>query len=270
MPDAKPKGDKGNSNSKNTLMGHLKALRKMLVISLISVGIGFLAVFMGFSEHLMVFLNRPLIERGILIIYTGLAETLVIQMKASFIAGIVIASPVIFWQVWSFLKPALYPRERVKFRMMFLMILSLFVSGVLFAYFLVFNMAVNFFLVSGENIATPMISIERYINMLFGFLLPFGLVFEIPVAVIVLDKLGLVTTKGLIKARKYVIFAVFVLAAMLTPPDVLSQIMLVIPMCLLYEIGVIISRVSSMRRRKSQEIDAQLSAEPIGNIDPIY
>ena len=240
----KNRADKGN----NSLTGHLSELRRVVIVSASAVGLSFLIIFFGFSEQLVLFFSQTLTARNIQIINVGVAEVFVTQAKASFIAGIVLAAPVVFWQIWSFLKPALYPKEQAKFLVMFLVIIGLFIAGVLFSYLLVFNIAVNFFLITGENIAVPMISISQYIRMLINFVIPFGLIFQMPVVITVLLKMGIVTRQGLIKGRKYVVFINFVVAALLTPPDLLSQIMLAVPMCILYEICILISRGTSLNK----------------------
>jgi len=233
-----------------TFLNHLLALRKVLIISCLAVVVGFLIIFIGFSEQLLIMLSRPLLDMDVDIINTGLAEVFFTQIQVSFIAGFILASPIVFWQIWAFLKPALYPNERTKFRLTFITILILFVTGALFGYLLVFNITINFFLITGYGIATPMISIDRYISMLFNFVLPFGLVFQLPVIINILSRLGIVNTQKLVKIRKYVIFANFVLAAVLTPPDLLSQIMLGVPMCILYEIGIIMSRFTKQQAKE--------------------
>ena len=240
-----------NKSKDLPFLAHLKELRKRLLASVVAVIIGFVIVFVGFSPWLLSFLSTPLTERGVLIIHTGLAEAFATQMRISLIGGVIISAPVVLWQFWSFFGPALYPRERLAFLSTFCVIVLLFITGVLFAYFLVFNIAVNFFLLSGEGLATPMISIDRYVSMLMGFVLPFGIMFQLPVIITILYKLGIVSTQSLIKARKYVVFATFVISSLITPPDVVSLMMLAVPICLLYEASVLISRFS----KKSQKQD---------------
>ena len=236
---------------KQALAQHLRELRKVLTFCVAVIFVGFVVVFLGFSELLLQYLSRPLIERNVDIITIGVAEAFVAQMKASFVAGFVLTSPAVFWKIWSFLKPALYPQERAKFLMMFFVVLALFITGVLFAYFLVLNIAINFFIIAGENIATPMISLNMYIGMLFNFVIPFGLAFEFPVVLFVLHRLEMVTVEGLVKARKYVVFGMFVLATLITPPDLFSQILLAVPMCILYEISILVLKGVSRNRAVS-------------------
>lgn len=239
-----------SSLPRETLLAHFKALRNMLVISAIAVGIAFLVIFLGFSQPLMSFLRQPLTDRGVMVVYTALAESLTTQMKAAFVVGFIIASPVVIWQVWKFLKPALYPQEGKVFISLFFVAVLLFLIGTVFAYIIVFNMAISFFLISGEGIATPMISIDSYVNFMFGFILPFGLMFELPIAMTILANMGILKAASAVKARKFVVFAIFVVAAILTPPDVISQVCLGVPLVILYEAGIIAARMAEKKRER--------------------
>ena len=245
--------EKYSEAPKQTLLQHLRELRKVFMVSFIAIAIGFIVSFLAFSEALLLFLSRPLLERDVDIINIGLAEPFIAQMRISFAAGFVLASPVVFWKIWSFLKPALFPRERVVFRFVFLVIMLLFITGVLFAYIYVFSITVNFFLFIGQNIATPQISIDMYLRLIFNFIIPFGLAFQLPVVVFFMHKMGVVTVAGLTKKRKYVIFAMFVVATLLTPPDLLSQIMLALPLILLYEISILVIRFTTLRKTQKSK-----------------
>ena len=249
-------GDKILNTPKEPLISHLRELRKVLMVSLIAIALGFIGVFIGFSEELLLFLSEPLLVRDVDIINIGLAEPFVAQLRVSLVAGFVLASPIVFWRIWLFLKPALFPKERAVFRVVFFIIMILFVLGILFAYLYVFNITVNFFLLIGQNIATPQISIDMYLKLLFNFVIPFGLAFQLPVAVYLLHKKGIVSIAGLTKKRKYVVFAMFVLATLLTPPDLLSQIMLALPLLLLYEVSIVVIRISESRKKAGKENDS--------------
>jgi sec-independent protein translocase protein TatC len=120
--------------------------------------------------------------------------------------------------------------------------IALFITGVCFGYLVVFLSAITFFVYMGENLATPMLSISEYVGFLFGFILPFGLVFEIPVVTFVLCKMGIVDIEFLVRIRKYVVLFIFTVAAFLTPPDAISQILMALPMLALYEAGILVVR----------------------------
>ncbi len=160
----------------------------------------------------------------------------------SLIAGTVLGSPVVFGSIWWFVRPALHRRERRAALVYLSAALILFILGVMFAYRFVFFLAVNFFVTMGDNMATPMFSLGKYVSFLFAFLVPFGIMFELPVLVIWLSRLGLVTAQQLVRARKFIILAVFTVAAVLTPPDVVSQCMLAVPLLVLFEVSVLCAR----------------------------
>lgn len=237
-------------DAKAPITAHLLALRKTLIASAGAVLVAFVAVFSFLNEPLMDFITLPIRERGVNIIYTAVSEAMVTQLKVCLIASIVIASPFVCWQVWLFVRPALYPRERRLFRWLFGASVLLFVLGVAFCYVVVYTMAIDFFLVAGENMATPMISIDKYVDFLFGFVIPFGLVFLLPVALFITTRMGLTSYETMKSKRKYVILAVSIIAAILTPPDVVSQICLLIPMVLLFEAGLQVSRLTRKRERE--------------------
>ena len=226
-----------------TLRDHLLALRKVIITCLIAVAVGFLIAFYFVIDPLMQWITAPIEQRGVQVIYTAVSEALTTKLKVSIVTGVVIAFPVIIWQVWSFIRPALYPKEQRSFRVFFFFALVLFLVGIVFCYAAVFFLAIDFFMVSGEGLATPMLSLDKYINFLFGFLLPFGVAFMLPVFIYITTKVGLTTPEMLVSKRKYVILAIFIFAAILTPPDVVSQVLLGVPMLLLYEVGILVSRL---------------------------
>jgi sec-independent protein translocase protein TatC len=226
-----------------TLRDHLLALRKVIITCLIAVAVGFLIAFYFVIDPLMQWITAPIEQRGVQVIYTAVSEALTTKLKVSIVTGVVIAFPVIIWQVWSFIRPALYPKEQRSFRVFFFFALVLFLVGIVFCYAAVFFLAIDFFMVSGEGLATPMLSLDKYINFLFGFLLPFGVAFMLPVFIYITTKVGLTTPEMLVSKRKYVILAIFIFAAILTPPDVVSQVLLGVPMLLLYEVGIFVSRL---------------------------
>ena len=240
------------AENRAALMEHLMALRKVLVISAGAILAAFLLVFYFASDYLMSLITGPIAARGIEIIYTAMSEALMTKIKVALIAGVVAASPVIVWQVWSFIKPALYEAEIKAAKLLFVVILLLFLLGVVFCYGAVYFLAVDFFLIAGENLATPMLSIDNYVSFLFGFVVPFGLAFELPVAIWITTRLGWTTPQMLASKRKFVILGIAVVAAVLTPPDVVSQAMLGIPMLLLYEAGILVARLVKPKKKDAE------------------
>jgi sec-independent protein translocase protein TatC len=231
------------------IMQHILALRKVLLISVAAILLAFILIFTLIGDWLVDLLTRPIVNMGILIIYTAVSEALLTKMKVCLVGAFVAASPIVLYQFWGFIRPALYPGERKKFSLLFVAALFLFLLGIAFCYGVVYTMALEFFLVSGEGIATPMLSIDKYIGYLFGFALPFGISFQLPVAIYITTSMGLTTAKGLSRARKFIILAIAVIAAILTPPDVVSQVLLGVPMWLLFELSVVISRLVKKKER---------------------
>ena len=233
-----------------SLLSHLLALRKVLIICAAAIAAAFFLVFYLLINRLMDWIIGPISARGIEIIYTAMSEALVTKFKVALIAAVILASPIVIWQVWSFIKPGLYPNEQKQFRILFFVALMLFLMGVTFCYFAVYTLAVDFFLIQGDGLATPMLSIDKYVNFLFGFIVPFGIAFLLPVALYLTTRIGWTNAKMLTSKRKFVILGVFVLAAILTPPDIVSQVALGIPLCLLYEAGILVARLTKPRPRE--------------------
>ena len=232
------------------LLVHLQALRRVLIVSAASITAAFFLVYYLAIDRLMGWITGPIVERGIEIIYTAMSEALVTKFKVALIAAAIVASPVIIGEIWGFIKPALYPKEKKAFRVLFFIALILFLLGVVFCYMAVYLLAVDFFLVAGDNLATPMLSIDKYVSFLFGFIVPFGIAFQLPVALYLTTRVGWTNYRMLASKRKYVILGIFVVAAVLTPPDVVSQLALGLPMILLFEIGIQACRLTKPRERE--------------------
>lgn len=229
-------------DDKISFTDHLEELRKRLIICFIAIGVGF-ALTYGFKEKIFEILALPLVREmrpGDKMIFTGLSEAFFIYMKLSFFAGVILASPVILYQFWVFVAPGLYHNEKRYIFPIVLFSVLFFVGGVLFCYFVVFPIAVRFFIGFASNIIQPLPSMTEYLSFTTKMLLGFGLVFELPLVIIFLAKLGIVTVEFLRKNRKYAILLIFIVAAALTPgPDVLSQVLMAIPLMFLYEISII-------------------------------
>lgn len=238
---------------------HLEELRKRLITSFAAVGVGF-ALSYGFKEQLFQILTHPLIsvmKQGETLIYTGLPEAFFTFLKVSFLSGLMIASPVIIYQFWMFVAPGLYDREK---RMMIpIVFLSsfFFIGGALFGYFIVFPFGFDFFLGFATETIRPMPSMKEYLSFSAKLLLAFGLVFELPLVITFLARLGIVSVPFLKKNRKYALLLFFVGAAILTPPDVVTQIMMAMPLMVLYEISIIGARIFGRKK----EVPATAAAD---------
>jgi sec-independent protein translocase protein TatC len=242
-----------NEAEKQPFLSHLEELRRRLIFSAIAVGIGFVCCY-AFAEELFEFLLMPLkseLPEGDRLIFTNLPEMFLAYLKTAFIAGLLLASPVIFYQLWKFVAPGLYQHER-KYGFSFVICSTiLFICGALFGYFIVFPFGFKFFLgYANENIqALP--SVKQYFGFAIRLLLAFGIVFELPVIIFFLSRMGIVDVAFLRKKRKYALLLAFAMAAILTPPDVITQCMMAIPLILLYEVGILVARLGG--RKKSEE-----------------
>lgn len=230
-----------------SIMGHLEELRKVLAISIITVIITTSIAYFAFSDKLFNLITAPLKGFDVELVYIGLAEAFVAKIYVAILAGVILALPVLFWQLWSFVSPALFLNERRYLLVIVPFSLLLFALGAAFAYFMVFNFAVRFLLVVVNDEIRPMLSIKLYLSFLLVFLLSFGVAFQIPLVILFLTKIGLIDYHWLVKNRKFALLVIFIAAAILTPPDVISQLILAGPMLLLYEIGVIIARITKSK-----------------------
>jgi sec-independent protein translocase protein TatC len=234
---------------------HLAELRKRLIICFIAIGIGFLIAY-AYSSQIFEWLVQPLIgvlPPGDKLVFTALPEAFFIYIKTSFIAGIVLASPVIFYELWMFVAPGLYQKEK-RYVLPFVVISSLlFAGGALFGYYVVFPVGFRFLVgFSTENIrALP--SLQLYLSFCLKLLVGFGLVFELPVLAFFLGWAGIINARMMAKNRRIAILLVFIISAIVTPPDVVSQIMLAVPLYLLYEASIIIVRFTG-RRKETEAI----------------
>lgn len=238
---------------KQVLTEHLRALRKLVVVSAIAIFAAFLVMFYFFVQPLVDFILAPLVARGIEVVATRVAEALVMQLKACLVAAIVLAMPVITGQIWGFVAPGLYPEEKKLFLLLFGVALILFAVGVVFCYLYVFPMMVDLFFEAGVGVAEALWSVDQYFSFVLSFVLPFGIMFEMPVFIYMMARRGWARYDSLKKSRKYAVLAISFAAAILTPPDVVSQVMLGVPMLLLYEIGI---QVSRFVKPKVKEIEA--------------
>ena len=226
--------------TQETFLSHLIELRDRLIKCLLAIGIAFIPAFI-YSAELYDFLAQPVIAalpEGSKMIATGVITPFLIPMKIGLFAAFLVMLPVVLYQVWAFVAPGLYAHEK---RLVLPLIVSstlLFFVGMAFCYFFVFGAVFEFINRWAPKSISVAPDIEAYFNFVMGMFLAFGLAFEIPVVVVVLAVTGLVSVEQLREWRGYVIVAIFVVAAVVTPPDVVSQLALAIPMCLLYEVGI--------------------------------
>ncbi|HEX4853945.1 twin-arginine translocase subunit TatC [Arenimonas sp.] len=224
-----------------SLMGHLLELRARLMRGVAAVLVVFLAL-MPFAKELYNLFAQPLVAKlptGGTLQAIDVAGGFFIPIKLAFFVAVLASMPWLLYQAWAFVAPGLYQNEKRLARPILLAAVLLFYIGCAFAWFLVLPTVFGFLAMFTPDTVAMAPDVSRYLDFVLVILLAFGLSFELPVAVVVLVLLGVVTPAQLREARGYVIVGVFILAAIITPPDVVSQLMLAIPMCLLYELGIL-------------------------------
>lgn len=244
-----------STEKKQSIGAHLKALRRVLIVSAAAIAVLFVLLFYLYCTPLVDFVLAPVRARGIEVISTTVSEALMMQFKVCLIAAVVAAMPIIIWQIWRFVSPALYPNEKLLFASLFFVALLLFVAGIVFCYLFVFPLAIDLFWAAAEGVATSLWSVKEYFNFVLSFVLPFGLMFELPVVVYMLARRGIVDYPKMARCRKYVVLVIAVVAAVLTPPDIVSQCMLAAPMLLLYEIGAQMARFVKPTKLKEAQAE---------------
>lgn len=227
-----------------SIVEHLSELRKVLIVSAIAILIGGLICFFAWGDLLFDIVTAPLNDLDVSLVYISMPEAFITKIKIALVAGVILVSPIVFWQFWSYIVPALHQNEKKIILTLLPASIILFASGILFAYFTVFRFAASFLLlVAGEGLEA-MISISRYVSFFLGFLLPFGIIFQMPLVVLFLTRIGLVTSAKLVSYRKYVIVLSFVVGAVLTPtPDIVSQLFMAGSLLVLYEVSVLVSKL---------------------------
>lgn len=227
------------------LRPHLIELRKCLVVSVVALFVCFLLCF-GFWEIILEFMTRPLkdaLPSGSNIIFTNVIEPFFTAMKVAFFAGLILAMPIIFWQFWLFIAPGLYENEKV-FVIPFVLTASImFLSGAAFCYYLVVPVGFAFLINFGGQLFTALPSIGEYVGFFTKLIVAFGISFELPVITFFLAKIGLITDESLKGFFRYAIVGIFIFAAVMTPPDIFSQIMLAIPLVGLYALSIFIAKI---------------------------
>lgn len=244
------------------LISHLIELRKRLLNSIICVLAVFL-VLIFFANDIYQLVSAPLIKQlpaGASMIATDVASPFFTPIKLTMIVSAFVAAPLVLYQVWAFIAPALYKHER---RLMMPLLVSsslLFYAGMAFAYFIVFPLAFSFFANTapqGVQIATD---INNYLDFVMALFMAFGVSFQVPIAIVLLCWTGVTTTDDLKKKRPYVLVGAFVVGMLLTPPDVFSQTLLAIPMYLLFEVGLFFSRFYVGKGRRQAETEEESSS----------
>ncbi|MDR2188378.1 MAG: twin-arginine translocase subunit TatC [Azonexus sp.] len=247
--------------SEESFISHLMELRDRLLRSLIALGVVLIALCLYPGPgQIYDFLAAPLtaaLPEGSKMLAIGVITPFMVPLKVTIMVAFVVALPFILYQVWAFIAPGLYAHER---RLGLPLIVSstlLFLLGMAFCYYFVFGQVFGFIASFAPKSITPAPDIEAYLSFVITMFMAFGLAFEVPVALVVMVKLGVVNVAKLVEWRAYFIVSAFIVAAVVTPPDVVSQLALAIPMCLLYEIGILAARLVSRPKEENSESPAK-------------
>ena len=257
------------NSSQETFISHLVELRDRLLRAVLAVVIVFIALF-NWSQDLYALLAKPLLKalpKGGQMIATEVTTPFLVPIKVTMMTAFLIALPYILYQVWSFIAPGLYKHEKRLGIPLVIASVFLFMTGMAFAYFLVFPVVFGFIVKVAPAGVAVMTDIGKYLDFVMTLFIAFGVTFEVPIVVILLVKMGIVSVEKLREIRPYMIVGAFVIGAIFTPPDVISQIMLAVPLWLLYEAGILVSAllikprpepVSDFQPMSGDEMDAEL------------
>ena len=228
---------------KMTLMQHFAELRRRILwcalIFIFAFCLGWVV-----SPYVELFLTRPLLNvwADAALLYTGISDGLMIQFSLATLVALVITVPVLLWHVWAYVAPGLHKNEKQFLVPIFLLSPILFVMGAAFAFYILFPFVFKFFLELNESMYVPTVlmpAVTGYLAFSIGLLKVFGIAFQLPLVLVCLNRVGVLSKESVIKSRRYVIIAVFIVAAMLTPPDIVSQVLLALPMLFLFEISIL-------------------------------
>lgn len=237
------------------LVAHLTELRDRLLRALLAVLVVFIGLF-PFANEIYTFVSEPLrslLPPGATMIATEVASPFLTPFKLTLVAAVFLAIPYVLYQVWSFIAPGMYRHEKRLAVPLLVSSILLFYAGAAFAYFVVFPLIFAFFTSTGPADITIMTDINSYLDFVLKLFFAFGVAFEIPIVAVLLISTGITTPQALAKKRPYIIVGCFILGMILTPPDIISQSLLAIPMWLLFEIGVYFGRVITRNRNDAAD-----------------
>ncbi|GAB1265789.1 twin-arginine translocase subunit TatC [Aurantivibrio infirmus] len=260
MSDTNSQQDQNNDSANDVelpLVQHLRELRDRLLKSLLVV-VGIFASLVYFADNIYSFIAAPIkdaLPEGANLVVIGLPSTISVQLKVTFWASVMIAMPIIIFQIWRFIAPALYQKEKRIVIPLFASTVVLFYSGLAFSRYVIFPLAFPFLVGFAPADAQVMPDIKEYLNLVLQLFFAFGLAFEVPVATFLLIWSGVTDSESLAKIRPYVFIGCFVIGMFLTPPDIFSQTLLALPMWLLFELGILFGRMVRPIE-KEQQADA--------------
>ena len=242
-----------------TFISHLIELRTRLLRSIVAVVIVLLCLF-PFAKNIYALLAAPLLRalpKGATMIATDVTGTFLVPLKVTLMAAFLIALPFVLWQMWAFVAPGLYQHEKKLAAPVIISSFFFFLLGMSFAYFFVFPIAFGFFASYAPAGVQMMTDIDKYLSFVLTMFIAFGVTFEVPVIVIVLVRLGIVSLDKLRSIRAYVIVGAFVVGAVFTPPDIVSQLLLAVPLWMLYELGLLMARFTLPPARTDRDTETE-------------
>ena len=231
---------------KMTLIQHFSELRRRILwcalVFVISFCVGWVV-----SPYVELFLTRPLLNvwNDAALLYTGITDGLMIQFSLATLIALLVTVPVLMWHIWAYIAPGLHKNEKQFLVPIFLLSPMLFIMGAAFAFYVLFPFAFKFFIELNESAQIPIVflpAVSGYLAFSIGMLKVFGIAFQLPLVLVGLNRIGVLSKKTVMKSRRYVIVFIFIFAAMLTPPDVVSQVLLALPMLLLFELSILFMR----------------------------
>ncbi|MBA2778113.1 twin-arginine translocase subunit TatC [Billgrantia kenyensis] len=259
MSDSDDKQELGQA----PLIEHLIELRSRLLRSIVAIFVIFLGLY-PFANEIYTFVAQPLmalLPEGSQMIATEVASPFLAPFKLTLVVAVFVAIPYVLHQAWSFVAPGLYDNEKALALPLLASSVGLFYAGAAFAYYAVFPLLFQFFTQTGPENVAVMTDINQYLNFVLKLFFAFGVAFEIPIATFLLVTTGATTVESLSRKRPYVILGCFVVGMLLTPPDVISQSLLAVPMYLLYEVGILFGRLVRRRRSKAAQAEADEKQE---------
>ena len=236
-----------------TLIEHIDEIRKRLMIIVVFFVLAIVGSFF-LAKPLIHFLQYSEEAKALTLNAFTITDPIMIYLKVIIFIAVVITSPVILYQLWGFVSPGLYETERKATLSYIPFTFFLFIGGILFSYKVLFPYVINFMMLLSADLGiNQVIGINEYFNFLFQITLPFGIIFQLPIVLLFLTRLGMITPMMMVKVRKYAYFVLFVIAAFITPPDIFSHLMVTVPLFMLYEISVLISRVGYKKYLKAEQ-----------------
>lgn len=235
-----------------SVVDHIAELRKRIIITVFFL---FLAVIAGFllAKPIIIYLQHTTEAENLTLNSFRMTDPIMVYMQFTFIIAFILTSPVILYQLWAFVSPGLYEKERRVTLSYIPISIGLFLAGLSFSYFLLFPFVVDFMeRLSNDLDINQVIGINEYFQFLIQLTIPFGLLFQLPVVIMFLTRLGIVTPMFLSKVRKYAYFILLVIAALITPPEIVSHLMVSVPLFILYEVSIFVSRFAYRKAQKTQ------------------